>query len=714
MMKKLLLTGILLASTCALYAEENDFQYPADSGIWYTVINTDEVRTKAGSADYTETPAQFTYGNEVSGEITIPETVVYNGQNYTVVEIGEYGFSNGLTSITLPSTLRKINDCAFYKTSLTSVDIPESVTSIGAHAFQDCGSLQSVTLHEGLSSIGAFAFMKCKALTQIELPVSLDAIGSMAFAETGLNKVTSLNECPPAVSAGTFSKSPAITLYVPVQSLTSYKNQWKNQVAEIEPIPVPAESVSFDRNAMIVYVGGTHMPLHATAYPASTTDKIVWSIEPDEGIVSLEDGLVEGKKAGEAVIKVTCGNFEDTCIVTVKDLKAPESLYIDLPSTNIYVGDSYQFTATITPEKPNAVYNWSISNEEIADIDGATGMLTAKAEGGLVVYAETENLKGAREIYIHSVPAENIDLDTFTVTLKPFDTYQLKTQVNPANTTDKTLVWKSSDETVAVVNNGQITALAEGQATITVSCGPLAPNACDVIVEAVPEPEPDPETEPETSTVEQLLLNESKVSVNVNTPYELKASILPLSSVETPIQWISDSPEIAKVEDGVITGLKPGNALITAICENAYAVCNVTVLNPAKGLSLNRSLVKLEIGKIEGLFVKIDPINSTDTKITWTSSNPAVAEVNANGVVQGISEGEAVIAATCGDITAECTVTVEAAPTTGVDMVTATEEGLYEVYSTNGIHVMTTKDRRNLHNLPAGIYIINGTKTLIK
>ena len=859
MIKKLLLTGILLAGTCAVYAED-EFQYPSSDGIWYTVIDAEQhfVKTKGGSVNTNVNEPSITYGNTVSGAVIIPQTVDNDGQNYTVVEIGEYGFSSELTSITLPPTIKRIGDAAFYNTGLTSIEIPESVATIGAHAFQGCASLTSVNLTEGLNSIGAFAFMNCIALESITLPASLDAIGGTAFTGCSkLNSVTSLNVYPPAISAGTFPKNSGSTLYVPNQALTAYKNSlWAQQIPTIKPIPVPSEGVSLDRNAMIVYVNGTNMPLHATAYPASTTEEISWQIEP-AGYIERNNGLIKGIKAGEAVITVTCGDYTDKCVVTVKNLNEPDYIYVDLPDTNIYVGDEYQFTATIYPQNPNSIITWSTSNEDVATINSATGLLSAVKEGTIIVYAQCEEMKGAREIHVHSMPANNIDIDKFAVELQAQQTYQLSAQVNPANTTDKTLVWKSSNENVAVVNNGLITALSEGEATITVSCGPFAYNTCEVTV--VPTPASEimlsetsvnlkptqsqqitftvlPETtsdktvvwtslNPETvevsmdgvitakasgnaeivakcgnvSTVckvsveeivpeeilinmaqlslhqnesaqltanrqvewssdneevvtvtsdglvvatgvgkstitakdgvlevscdvtveptlaEEIKLNEGKVVVNVNNTKELKASILPLTTTDKTIEWTSDSPEIASVEDGVITGKAAGNAIITAVCGPVKAICNVTVLSPAQAVILNTSSVEIKIGEIEGLVAKIEPFDSTDTLVTWTSSNPTVAEVNSFGIVQGISEGDTIITATCGDKTANCVVKVLASePTNSIDINTVPQNGIYEVYSIDGIHVMTTTDGQKLHNLPAGVYIINGHKTMIK
>ena len=101
---------------------------------------------------------------EYSGDITIPESVDYNGKTYSVTSIGEEAFyyCSGLTSITIPNSITSIGINAFSGCEgLTSVTIPNSVTSIGRHAFYGCTGLTSVTIPNSVTSIGKYAFYEC-------------------------------------------------------------------------------------------------------------------------------------------------------------------------------------------------------------------------------------------------------------------------------------------------------------------------------------------------------------------------------------------------------------------------------------------------------------------------------------------------------------------------------------------------------------------------
>ena len=122
----------------------------------------------------------------------IPATVSYNGQTYTVTEIGYEAFDNSKArSVTLPSTLKYIAAWAFTRTDLQSIVLPPSVKAIGNMAFWSSKQLHSITFNEGLEVIGTTAFQST-AIESIILPKSIKKIDDSAFLGT-MNSVRELS-----------------------------------------------------------------------------------------------------------------------------------------------------------------------------------------------------------------------------------------------------------------------------------------------------------------------------------------------------------------------------------------------------------------------------------------------------------------------------------------------------------------------------------------
>ena len=129
---------------------------------------------------------------DASGNITIPATIVYNGQTYTVTSIGNRAFANcHITSVTIPDSVTSIGNYAFsHCTDLTSVTIPDSVTSIGGYAFGGCSSLTEVTIPDSVTVIDSGTFIECTDLTSVDIPDGVTSIGNGAFSRcSGLTSV---------------------------------------------------------------------------------------------------------------------------------------------------------------------------------------------------------------------------------------------------------------------------------------------------------------------------------------------------------------------------------------------------------------------------------------------------------------------------------------------------------------------------------------------
>ena len=136
--------------------------------------------------------------------------------------------------------MTSIGSYAFaYCTSLTSVTIPNSVTSIDGSTFDSCTSLASVTIPNSVTSIGSYAFNSCISLPSVTIPNSVTSIGGSAFESCILlASVTVLNPTPPTLESGVFNNTPSnLVIYVPASSVSAYQTAWSAYSSKIQALP---------------------------------------------------------------------------------------------------------------------------------------------------------------------------------------------------------------------------------------------------------------------------------------------------------------------------------------------------------------------------------------------------------------------------------------------------------------------------------------------
>ena len=158
-----------------------------------------------------------------------------------------------------------------------------------------------------------------------------------------------------------------------------------------------------------------------------------------------------------------------------------------------------------------------------------------------------------------------------------------------------------------------------------------------------------------------IVLNKAAVAMKIGGEEVLMATLSPDNATDD-VTWHSDAPDICEVStDGRVTAKAAGHAIITATAGGVSTSCNVTVAVPVTSLSLDKDTLRLAVGAFDTLTASVLPEDATDKAIIWTSSDPAVATVDENGVVKAIAKGTDTITATAADdrdVEAACTVTV--------------------------------------------------------
>ena len=159
-----------------------------------------------------------------TGTAKVISKLIYNGRSMDVVGIGGSAFENCsiLTSITIPNSVTSIGEEAFTGCwSLASVTIPNSVTSIGNFTFRRCISLTSITIPGSVTSIGNGVFSGCSGLTSITIPNSVTNIGNYVFQDCSSLTSITIPESVTSIGISVFDRCTSLTSITIPNSVTS-------------------------------------------------------------------------------------------------------------------------------------------------------------------------------------------------------------------------------------------------------------------------------------------------------------------------------------------------------------------------------------------------------------------------------------------------------------------------------------------------------------
>lgn len=346
------------------------------SGIWYNLIN------KTETAEVTSSPNKYT------GNVVIPESVIYNDVTYSVTGIGKSAFERcyNLTSVTIPNSVTNIGNSAFYVCSgLTSVTIPNSVTSIGEYAFGYCSGLTSVTIPSCVTCIREGAFRECSGLNSVTIGDNVTSIESLAFKDcSGLTSIIIPNSVT-KIGYATFSGCTALTSVSIPNSVTSIGNSAFGGCTALASVTIGNGIQKVEGLAFAACPNLTNVTCYAENVPNTNTDAFKDSyveyttlqvpsnaieaykaVEPWKFFKSIEaiDGPTPGtQKCEKPTISYKNGQLKMSCVT--------EGAEFVTDITDADVKKHYDATISLT-----ATYNISVyatkSGYENSDVATAT------------------------------------------------------------------------------------------------------------------------------------------------------------------------------------------------------------------------------------------------------------------------------------------------------------------------------------------------------
>lgn len=252
------------------------------------------------------------------------------------------------------------------------------------------------------------------------------------------------------------------------------------EVTTIEPT-----AIKLDQDKVTLGVGET-ATLKATIEPEEATNKnVTWS-SSDDTTVTVEDGVVTGKKVGTATITAETSNgLKATAEVIVKEIAVTKVTLSETTAT-MTIGGELELTATIEPKNAtDQRLTWSSSDTGVATVD-SNGKVTAKAAGTATITATAASgITAACEITVSDevIEVTAVSLDRTKATIKVGKSLQLTATIEPSGATDQKLEWTSSDSDIAIVTDGRVTGVAPGEVTITVKTTNGKTATCTITVE---------------------------------------------------------------------------------------------------------------------------------------------------------------------------------------------------------------------------------------
>lgn len=329
------------------------------------------------------------------------------------------------------------------------------------------------------------------------------------------------------------------------------------------------------------------------------------------------------------------------------------------------VGDTQIVNSQILPADYSPTkFTWSSSDPNVVSIiDNNLGKVKALKPGEVTIYLKAENgVEGACSINVikKKVAIENITINKKELTLDKGSVEKLKATISPENATDKSIIWTTSDSSVASVSeDGLVTAIGKGTAIIKAisNDGTIFAN-CRVTVNY--------------NEVEGISLNKNSLTLYKGESETLIATIKPANAVNKNINFYSSDSSIATVDsNGLVTAKNEGTVTITVTTEEGgfKEKCTIVVKRiSATGITLNHNEISLIVGQNQALVATITPPNAEDKTIIFSSSNQSVATVNSSGLVTAIGKGTAIITATTrdGNYSVSTTVNVKTIEVTGI------------------------------------------------
>ncbi|GEM_PF-1488816 len=556
--------------------------------------------------------------------VVIPESVI-------TIEGEAFDGCTSLNAVNIPNTVTSIGSQAFSNcTGLTKIEIPYGVTKIAYRTFYNCSNLTSISLPNSVKTIESSAFENCSKLTDIVIPTSVTYIGASVFS--GCSSITRLEGQSICVEASSLQDCSSLEI-VDLKELNNINANSFEDFANLTRVGlIVSETI------------GSYAFLNCSNLTEVHVSNSVKEIDLGTFRYCADNMKVYFYGSQDEWNQITIKNYNDSLLSANIIFRSPiESLSVlEGNSINIPVSQTTQIHYSSIPETidPSRLV-WTSEDESIATVD-EQGNVTGISEGSTTINVSVMygDQSASITVNVTVIHVESVSINPGQPSMYTGEMQQLTATVSPINALLKDVTWFSSNSDVATIDeNGLITALKAGTTTITVTAddgGFTDSFELTVLQHAA-----------------GLSLSDTSLELPIRDTAQLVPVFSPSNTSNKNVNWSSSNNSVATVDStGLVTTVSEGTAIISAVAEDggfsarcvvtAYAVHpnSVVVTADYQSVSLNETI---------HLNAEVQPANTTNPSVTWSSSDENIVTVDANGIVTGKGNGTAIITATTVD-----------------------------------------------------------------
>lgn len=397
---------------------------------------------------------------------------------------------------------------------------------------------------------------------------------------------------------------------------------------------------------VIAISAGSTVNLSATCTPADANNRKITFTTDDEGVARIvSNKAIKAVQRGECTLTVaSADNPEITDIYRILVTQPVSAIDIQTETTAVESGASLSLAAECEPEDASIKdVIWESKNPQIARVDASGNVTGLKRGNALITATAADGSRVSGKITIRVIqPVTNLRISPAEIRITTGKNAQAKVTVEPADASEKTVTWTSSDENIATVVNGRVTGKKAGICTITCAStsNPEVTASTTVIV---------------SQLVKSITFTNPKeeLSFRVGEKLQLQWEIGPDDVTDTSVTFRSAHPKIATVDsNGLVTAVSRGTASIYVTAKDAskrQASTRVTVIQPVTGVEMQRQLYYVQLGWGGNVRAVVQPRNANNQRVYWSSENDDIVSIRSNGTstghVQGHRRGTTTIAA---------------------------------------------------------------------